>query len=131
VREPWERGRLARNWPQTIGAASGRCLEFVHFSGKERQFVPLGKGDAAFFAAGGAENAETPCSPLRKRDKKSQSFGLALSGWKPQPGRPPAALGERDARAPRNDQRELIGSLTIHGTLLWKNAVVDADGRDD
>jgi len=30
---------------------------------KERRFVALGKGDAAFFAAGGAENAETPCGP--------------------------------------------------------------------
>jgi len=38
-------------------------FEFVHFSGKERRFVPFGKGDAAFFAAGGAENAETPCGP--------------------------------------------------------------------
>ena len=41
----------------TIQGMNPLVLEFVHFSGKERQFVPLGKGDAAFFAAGGAENA--------------------------------------------------------------------------
>jgi len=44
-------GRLSRE--------SGN-LEFVHFLDKDRRFVPLGKlgkGDAAFFAAGGVENA--------------------------------------------------------------------------
>jgi len=33
---------------------------FYIFSGQERLFVPLGKGDAAFFAAGGLENAWNP-----------------------------------------------------------------------
>ena len=27
-----------------------------------------------------AENAETPCGPLRKKDKKSQTLGLATKG---------------------------------------------------
>ena len=68
---------------------TGRLLKIPSFGGvarsdggfgtflrQERRFVPLGKGDAAFFAAGGAARTlRPPVVPLRKGDKKSPSRG--------------------------------------------------------
>ena len=72
-----------------IGNAAWSCW------GQERRFVPLGKGDVAFFAAGGAENAETPCGPVLKGNKKRPSVWPALhtEGTSALPG-PLSPLGD-------------------------------------